>query len=145
MNYWNIFVHFTHFETSPKACRWSKSAKKRTIKINEGKKIHSKEYVTVLEIFYVEESSNLIGWETFRSINEEQVLSFTCVFCRKFENYYYFYIQEKKSMHERIKFLIFFPNLGTYWELFEPFWPAWIIFQKKLCVFYDFIYLQLYA
>ena len=46
MNYWNIFVHFTHFETSPKACRWSKSAKKRTIKINEGKKIHSKEYVS---------------------------------------------------------------------------------------------------
>ena len=46
MNYWNIFVHFTHFETSPKACRWSKSAKKRTININEGKKIHSKEYVS---------------------------------------------------------------------------------------------------
>ena len=46
MNYCNIFVHFTHFETSPKACRWSKSAKKRTIKINEGKKIHSKEYVS---------------------------------------------------------------------------------------------------
>ena len=96
-----------------------------------------------MEIFYVEESSNLIGWETFRSINEEQVLSFTCVFCRKFENYYYFYIQEKKSMHERIKFLIFFPNLGPYWELFESFWPAWIIFQKRPCVLWFYVFVTL--
>lgn len=51
----------------------------------------------VLKIFYVEQTSNLIGREAFEAIVQEQIFSWTCFFCRKLEEHCHFHIQEKRA------------------------------------------------
>lgn len=144
MNYWNIFVHFTHFETSPKACRWSKSAKKRTIKINEGKKIHSKEYVSCfgdILCWRIKQSD----WLRDFSFNKWRTSSFLHLrFLQKVWKLLLLLYSRKKEHAWTDKIFAIFPQfgyiLGAFWALLA----GLDHFSKKvLCLLWFYIFATL--
>lgn len=144
MNYWNIFVHFTHFETSPKACRWSKSAKKRTIKINEGKKIHSKEYVSCfgdILCWRIKQSD----WLRDFSFNKWRTSSFLHLrFLQKVWKLLLLLYSRKKEHAWTDKIFDIFPQfgyiLGAFWALLA----GLDHFSKKaLCLLWFYIFATL--